>query len=449
VQIEVSALGKTALIVDDSRTARVVLKRMLENHALYVDTAESAEVALDYLNDHRPDVIFMDHMMPGMDGLEAVSAIKNNPDTATIPIMMYTSQKGEVFVGQARALGAVGVLPKEVEPVEVSRMLASLRVIDSHDVNFDETTVLESGLTSDDSTDTGQSEQLDQSIRILMQDLFDQQRAILRRDLLDSYETIAAIVVDEIRAPTANDEEPPEENFETTKTRRYPLAALIIAIAIFIFGWLSWEREQSWRVVQQQNDELVRALEQQQSLDAQGAIEIQQRLDGYQQSLGDAYESALRAIEWGINQSATYEYGRMPLDDIRLPVFEDLLEQLQELGFTGQVEIEAHVGDFCATHAGSGAYELAGSGLNVAQCDVLGLATDEALKRSSQQSVAFAIFINNTLQQTGGQIRINVVPLGNSEPLIAYPIVNGGYSAEDWNAVAIQNNRINVRIYPD
>jgi hypothetical protein len=41
------------------------------------------------------------------------------------------------------------------------------------------------------------------------------------------------------------------------------------------------------------------------------------------------------------------------------------------------------------------------------------------------------------------------VPLGNSEPLIAYPIVNGGYSAEDWNVVAMQNNRISVRIYPD
>ena len=100
-------MRKSALIVDDSKSARVVLKRMLEVHELDVDTAESAESALEYLNDHRPDVIFMDHMMPGMDGFEAVTAIKNNPDTATIPIMMYTSQQGELYVGQARALGAV------------------------------------------------------------------------------------------------------------------------------------------------------------------------------------------------------------------------------------------------------------------------------------------------------------------------------------------------------
>ncbi len=442
-------MGKTALIVDDSRTARVVLKRMLENHALAVDTAESAEVALDYLNDHRPDVIFMDHMMPGMDGFEAVSAIKNNPDTATIPIMMYTSQKGEVYVGQARALGAVGVLPKEVEPVEVSKILASLRVIDAHDVDFGETTVLEPGIVGDESADTGPPEQLDRSIKILMQDLFDQQRAILRRDLLDSYETIAAIVADEIRTPTGDDKEPTDEKSEVQKTIRYPVAAIVLVIAVIILGWLSWEREQSWLAMQQENDDLVSALQQQQSIDAQSEIEIQQRLDGYQQSLGDAYDSALRAIEWGINQTAVYQYGRIPLDDMRLPVFEDLLAQLQELGFTGQVQVETHVGDFCTMQTSAGAYELAGAGKTVGQCDLVGLATDEALKQSSQQSVTFAIFISNTLQQTGGQIRINVVPLGNSEPLISYPIANGGYSADDWNTVAMQNNRIKVTIFPD
>ena len=41
----------------------------------------------------------MDHLMPGMDGFQAVQAIKNNPRTATIPIMMYTSQEGELYLG--------------------------------------------------------------------------------------------------------------------------------------------------------------------------------------------------------------------------------------------------------------------------------------------------------------------------------------------------------------
>ena len=71
-------MNKTALIVDDSRSARVVLKRVLETHELNVDTAESAEDALDYLTDHRPDVIFMDHLMPGMDGLTLLNHLNDS-----------------------------------------------------------------------------------------------------------------------------------------------------------------------------------------------------------------------------------------------------------------------------------------------------------------------------------------------------------------------------------
>ena len=121
--------SKCALIVDDSRTARHLLGQMLLQHRIKVEMAESAEDALDFLSNSRPDVIFMDHLMPGMDGFQAVRAIKNNPATATIPIMMYTSQAGELYVGQARALGAVGVLPKQIKPVQVSDMLKSLHLI--------------------------------------------------------------------------------------------------------------------------------------------------------------------------------------------------------------------------------------------------------------------------------------------------------------------------------
>ncbi|UCE77836.1 MAG: response regulator, partial [Gammaproteobacteria bacterium] len=59
---------KRALVVDDSKSARLVLRRMLEKHGIAVETVESARAALDFLGNQRPDVIFMDHMMPGMDG---------------------------------------------------------------------------------------------------------------------------------------------------------------------------------------------------------------------------------------------------------------------------------------------------------------------------------------------------------------------------------------------
>src|SRR6185436_11380447 len=76
-----------------------------------------------------PDVIFMDHMMPGMDGFQAVQSIKNNPRTAAIPILMYTSQEGDLYLGQARALGAEGVLPKQIKQADVTKMLFQLQLV--------------------------------------------------------------------------------------------------------------------------------------------------------------------------------------------------------------------------------------------------------------------------------------------------------------------------------
>jgi CheY-like chemotaxis protein len=121
--------SKRALVVDDSKSARAFLARILERHEIAVDAAESAEAAIDYLTRHKPDVIFMDHLMPGMDGFQAVQSIKNNPRTSSIPILMYTSQEGDLYLGQARALGAEGVLPKQIKQADVTRMLFQLRLV--------------------------------------------------------------------------------------------------------------------------------------------------------------------------------------------------------------------------------------------------------------------------------------------------------------------------------
>lgn len=123
--------SKRVLIVDDSRSARHVLKRQLKQHGLIVDEVDSAEDALQYLLYRRPHAIFMDHTMPGMDGFQAVRIIKGNPATGMIPVMMYTSKEGgEVFLGQARALGAVGVIPKGIESADLAAALDSLKLLE-------------------------------------------------------------------------------------------------------------------------------------------------------------------------------------------------------------------------------------------------------------------------------------------------------------------------------
>lgn len=116
----------SALVVDDSKSARYSLRKMLEKMDVAVAFAESGEQAIESLGDSQPDVIFMDHMMPGMDGLETTQAIKNNPDWSKIPVVMCTSKDGDEYTKEAKSHGAVAILPKPASLKQLSEMLDSL-----------------------------------------------------------------------------------------------------------------------------------------------------------------------------------------------------------------------------------------------------------------------------------------------------------------------------------
>ena len=444
-RIGVTQVNKTALIVDDSRSARFVLKRMLETHELDVDTAESAEDALDYLTENRPDVIFMDHLMPGMDGFEAVSAIKRNPDTATIPIMMYTSQEGEVYVGQARALGAVGVLPKKIAPVEVSKVLQSLRVIGG---DAAESSTTQEAATSETSGEYPALETLDQDLRILIKDLFEQQRAVIRRDLLDSYEAIATRVADEIRPSSVEEPEEPELPEDSSSSGFMRAAVAALAVFTMVFAGLYWQREQSWQEMQAQNAELQRAFESQRVSDAEDSLQVLQQMGDYQQSLDSMYAAAVSSLEWGANQAAEYAFGELPLSDNRLKVVEQLTDQLLAINFAGVIRIETHVANYCLSVAGADGYAPAMDSL-ASDCDTIGVAPGEAYEMGLGQSVAFANFIRLADQRSGGRIRYEIISMGNSDPLMGYPASIEGVSSSAWNRIAAANNRVEISIYPD
>ncbi len=429
---------KSALIVDDSKSARLVLKRMLEVHDLEIATAESAEEALEYLNDHRPDVIFMDHLMPGMDGFEAVSAIKKNPETATIPIMMYTSQKGEVYVGQARALGAVGVLPKEVGPVEVSKVLESLRVIGDH---ADRERRAASAGDSREPGDDAELARFDDDLRELIRDLFAQQRAVIRRDLLDSYETIARRVADEIRAP---------ESVEVPPAVPAPAgvpAVLIVAVAALLaasiaFAWLFFERDRDYRLAEARATELAATLEARRSAPATAPGSVQDATAPPPDLM-----PVIETVEWAVNRSGPYEFDELPLGDRRVALLEGLTARLLEMGFEGQVLVETHVGDFCMVGGGEG-LELAPAELDVADCEQIGFSASEALELGLRQSVAFANFVNVTEETTEGRIRFVIVSQGNAQPAVPYPPLVAGVSAGSWNQAARANQRVEITLLP-
>lgn len=117
---------KTVLIVDDSKSARFALKKFLEARGYRVSAAENADECHNLLRSLRPDLIFMDHLMPGVDGFDVLKKIKSEARTVSIPVVICSSNEGEDFVVQARSRGAADVLHKPPSDDELKRILDRL-----------------------------------------------------------------------------------------------------------------------------------------------------------------------------------------------------------------------------------------------------------------------------------------------------------------------------------
>ncbi len=119
-------MSKIALVVDDSKSARFALRRFLEGFNYKVETVESATDAYRVLAGMLPEVIFMDHIMPGIDGFEALRALKADARTANVPVVICSSNEGEDFIAQAKARGASNVLQKPPSTEQLAGVLANL-----------------------------------------------------------------------------------------------------------------------------------------------------------------------------------------------------------------------------------------------------------------------------------------------------------------------------------
>jgi CheY-like chemotaxis protein len=117
---------KTALVVDDSKVAYLTLSKMLAKRDIVVEGASSGEEALEYLKHKRPDVIFMDVLMPGMDGYEAVHSVVSNPQTSDIPIVMCSSKDSDEDRNKAFSEGAKGFIVKPATEEGLSQALQGI-----------------------------------------------------------------------------------------------------------------------------------------------------------------------------------------------------------------------------------------------------------------------------------------------------------------------------------
>ena len=357
---------KRALIVDDSRSARLFLARILEKHEIDVDSVDSAEAAIGYLASRRPDVIFMDHMMPGMDGFQAVQAIKNDARTATIPIMMYTSQEGEVYLGQARALGAVGVLPKQIKHADVSKVLYQLHLI--ADRRTDEQTTfkpLEAVMPDADGEGVGRAAAGAAAGRDA--ELPDSVPA-LRRWLHASLEAQTDLITAEIRAAQPG-----------SRASGWPAGVAAVACAVAVlaagFWWGDYTRMQADRA------ELMLLRQSTLSRSAAAAVLPGPPVSALPESSASPAAPPQPLV-------LEVPYGADALGGPRLGVIKRLLDRLEADNVSGVVQIRTFAGRFCLKGDPVKGYSLAPGKTLFAQCDVVGNPADDALPPAQRMPLA-------------------------------------------------------------
>jgi len=438
-------VSKRALVVDDSKSARVILSRMLEKYAIDVDMAESAELAIEYLKSNRPDAIFMDHLMPGMDGLQAVKAIKSNPQTAMIPIMMYTSQEGELYVGQARALGAMGVLPKQVRPVDVSKVLYELHLLpdrrDTAEPALSPVELLDGSPVAAGGTPSRRDSAPDWGRRV--ESAVKDQTADLRRFIVATLDSFASRLVSDMReaaTPAAPEiPPPPAARFAWPWAIAAGVAALIAAA--FAAAWIGTR------------DDLAKSRADVAALTSANA-ELQHTREDLAAAVKELTTPAAPGAPGGSAASSNalrvepVPYGEIPFDHGRLDALHDLLAKVEAQGFAGVVKITSMSGMFCLSGNATDGFAPAAPATLASKCDVIGNPFADSLSGQQQQSLAFANLIAGVRQRTAGAITVAIENAGSTRPAMPYPVRVDSLTAGEWNRAAAANNRVEFEAQP-
>jgi CheY-like chemotaxis protein len=440
---------KRVLVVDDSKSARVILSRMLEKYDIEVDMAEAAERAIEYLKSNRPDAIFMDHQMPGMDGLQALQTIKSNPQTAMIPIMMYTSQEGELYVGQARALGAMGVLPKQVRPVDVSKVLYELHLLpDRRDTKDSALAPVE--IVGGSAVEVAPvaktippSASIDWGRRV--ESAVKEQAVDLRRFIVASLDSFASRIVSDMR----HDRPPPAEPMPAPPPppSQLPwvlsLAAVGIVAVAFAASWLMTRSELAGVRAQlaglaAANSELQRS-----RTDLSATVkDLTAAVAGTNSGVIGAAVGGTNGVAPFASRAEPVPYGEIPFDRTRLDVLREFLARLESQGFRGVVRITNLAGMFCLSGNAADGFAPAAANLPLSKCDLIGNPFEDSLSGQQRQSLAFANLIASVRQRASGAISIDLESGGISRNSTPYPTRTEGLTAGEWNRVAAANNRV-------
>jgi chemosensory pili system protein ChpA (sensor histidine kinase/response regulator) len=119
------------MVVDDSRTQRMVATSQLETVGVETITAENGAVAIDILNtaDRLPDIILMDVEMPAKDGIQALREIRKSVRYSHVPVIMITSRTGLKHRAMAQAAGCNGYMGK---PFNFRMLIGQINELTGH-----------------------------------------------------------------------------------------------------------------------------------------------------------------------------------------------------------------------------------------------------------------------------------------------------------------------------
>ncbi len=412
-------MPRSALIVDDSRTALAALSRMLQAQEIHVDTVESGPEALNHLRSNAdPGVIFLDHMMPGMDGFETLTALKTDARTAAIPVVMYTTKEGDAYMGQAISQGAIGVLHKPINPAELSMILQRI-------------------------------DRLRVPSAVINTPSAGQRRTAVTNviDVPGEFRTAAPGTTSSNDSSQTTVTNGPASTYvhptRFTRIRQRAGLALLGIVLLLPAAWYYQRSEESDRQRLQLRAELEQLRNEQQT--QAEARAIQAEAESSARTDGQHRKALLEALAWALNLRGQYRFNEEPLNDARASQLRDLVARLGAAGFQGGVRLETHVGEFCVMRDDQGTYRLPGDNVPFSRCEVLHYPPAQAEYLGRRQSPAFARFL---AQQGDGVVRITVVSYGSSRPLVPYPELSNVQSASEWNQIARLNQRVEIVLVP-
>ena len=116
----------TVLVVEDGLTDMEIISGFLQKAGYSVIAATSSEDAQEKLNNNKPDIIFLDVILPGKSGFEICRELKNNPNTSEIPVVFCSTKNTDVDKMWGDMLGADAYISKPVDRDELTKVLQKL-----------------------------------------------------------------------------------------------------------------------------------------------------------------------------------------------------------------------------------------------------------------------------------------------------------------------------------